>query len=124
MIGLLFAIESGGGKSPKKIMKKAINLIFSFGGLFLFAFSAFADVKVRQKTMMTGQSFETTKMIKGGGNAGTMMSQIAEIEQCDLRREFLINDAKKLYFIEPSPKKAPSQIKYRQFSQPEVLACK
>ncbi len=33
--------------------------------VFALNFSSFADIKVRQRVTMSGQTFETTKMIKG-----------------------------------------------------------
>lgn len=92
----------------QRIFKSVLSIIL----LFSFAGSVFADIKIRQKISMGGQSFETTKMIKGarqrtqqksemGGGTADYMSQVATIEQCDLRRTVQVNDRKKLYFIEP-----------------------
>lgn len=87
---------------------------FILTGIFLLTLtmSALADLKIRQRVTMSGQTFETTKMIKGArqrtenksaANGGTadFMAQVATIMQCDLRRTVRINDSKKLYFIEP-----------------------
>lgn len=92
-----------------KVLRK--TTIFAFF-LTALAVSTFADVKVRQRVSMNGQTFETTKMIKGsrerteqksGTKTGAVdfMSQVATITQCDLRRTVRINDSKKVYFIEP-----------------------
>lgn len=93
-------------------MRKIYSSILSVILLLSLASGIFADVKIRQRLTMSGQSFETTKMIRGarqrteqksemGGGAADYMSQVATIEQCDLRRTVQLNDRKKLYFIEP-----------------------
>ena len=93
-------------------MKRIFDSILSIVLLFSCAVSILADVKIRQKLTMGGQSFETTKMIKGSrqrteqkseaaGGAADYMAQVATLEQCDLRRTVLVNDRKKLFFIEP-----------------------
>ncbi len=92
-------------------MKRIYGSILSVILLLSFAPAIFADVKIRQRVSMGGQTFETTKMIKGArqrteqksgaGGAMDFMSQVATIEQCDLRRTAYVNDSKKLYFIDP-----------------------
>lgn len=91
-------------------MKKIYSSLLTVILIFSLAPSVFADLKIRQKVTMSGQTFETTKMIKGarqrteqksGAGAMDFMSQVASIEQCDLRRTVRVNDSKKLYFIEP-----------------------
>jgi len=94
-------------------MKKIYSSVLSVILLFSLAPSVFADVKIRQRVSMSGQTFETTKMIKGSRQrteqknsaAGAMdfTSQVATIEQCDLRRNVMINDKKKAYYVEPFP---------------------
>jgi hypothetical protein len=94
-----------------KFMKRIRSSVLPITLLFLLTGNIFADIKIRQKMTMSGQTFETTKMIKGarqrteqkGGAGGAMdfMSQVATIEQCDLRRNVQLNDGKKLYFIQP-----------------------
>lgn len=57
--------------------------------VFALNFSSFADIKVRQRVSMSGQTFETTKMIKGArerteqksdakGGAAVKQSRIAQ----------------------------------------------
>lgn len=92
-------------------MKRIYSSILSVILLLSLASGIFADVKIRQRVSMSGQTFETTKMIKGSrqrteqksnaGGAFDMMSQVVTIEQCDLRRTAYVNDTKKLYFIDP-----------------------
>ena len=104
-----------GGKFMKKIISSLLSVILTLS----LAAGAFADVKIRQKVSMSGQTFETTKMIrgsrqrteqKGSGAMASYMSQVATIEQCDLRRSVQLNDSKKLYFIEPfaDPSETPN----------------
>ena len=91
-------------------MKKIYNIALAVILLLSLTAGVFADIKIRQKVTMSGQTFETTKMIrgarqrteqKGSGAMAGYMSQVATIEQCDLRRSVQLNDSKKLYFIEP-----------------------
>ncbi len=92
-------------------MKTIFRFIFAIIFLNALTISALADIKIRQKVTMSGQTFETTKMIKGARQrtenksstkgASDFMAQLATIIQCDLRRTVQINDSKKLYFIEP-----------------------
>jgi hypothetical protein len=100
-------------------MKRIYGSIASAILLFSFAPATLADVKIRQRVSMSGQTFETTKMIKGArqrteqkssaGGAMDFMSQVATIEQCDLRRNVQVNDSKKLYFVDPFAEEATPQ---------------
>ncbi len=100
-------------------MKRIYGSILSVTLLLSFAPAIFADVKIRQRVSMGGQTFETTKMIKGArqrteqksgaGGAMDFMSQVATIEQCDLRRTVRLNDSKKLYFIDPFAEESTTQ---------------
>lgn len=66
--------------------------------------------KIRQSTGMSGMKSETTIYVKGmrkrteGGGFAGMASNIATIEQCDSQRIIKLNDAKRLYYIEPFAK--------------------
>jgi hypothetical protein len=100
-------------------MKRIFSSVLSAILLLSLVSAVFADIKVRQKVTMSGQTFETTKMIKGArqrteqksgaGGAMDFMSQVATIEQCDLRRTAYVNDTKKLYFIDPFAEESTSQ---------------
>ena len=100
-------------------MKRFFRSVLSIILLLSFAGSVFADVKIRQRVSMGGQTFESTKMIKGArqrteqksgaGGAMDFMSQVATIEQCDLRRTVQINDSKKLYFVQPFAEESTPQ---------------
>jgi hypothetical protein len=93
-------------------MKTILSSIAAIAFLFALVTTGMADIKVRQKMTMGGQTFETTKMIKKSRQrteqkmdaslgAADFMSQVATITQCDLRRTVQVNDSKKLYFVEP-----------------------
>jgi hypothetical protein len=100
-------------------MKSIYSSVLSVILLLSFATAIFADIKLRQRVSMGGQTFETTRMIKGArqrteqksaaGGAMDFMSQVASIEQCDLRRTIQINDSKKLYFINPFAEESTAQ---------------
>lgn len=94
------------------MMKTILYSISAAAFLLMIVTTAMADIKVRQKMTMSGQTFETTKMIKKSRQrteqkmdaslgAADFMSQVATITQCDLRRTVQVNDSKKLYFAEP-----------------------
>lgn len=79
----------------------------------LLTTTAFADVRVKQKVTMAGQSMESTRSIKGtrertetkiemaDPQAAAFMPQVATITQCDLKRTVRVNDRAKLYMIDP-----------------------
>ena len=100
-------------------MKRIYSSVLAAILLISFASGVFADVKIRQKVTMSGQGFETTRMIKGArqrteqkssaGGAMDFMSQVATIEQCDLRRTVYVNESKKLYFIDPFAEESTTQ---------------
>lgn len=78
--------------------------------VFLLTFTAVAtgqNYKIKQTVTMSGQRSESTVYVKGqrkrtesGGFMG-MGADVADIEQCDLRRDVKVNDKKRLYVIEP-----------------------
>ncbi len=93
-------------------MKRVLFVLVSAAIVLGLSASAFADVKVKQKMTFSGQSIESTKMIKGSrerteskvdiqGMGSDMIPNIATITQCDLRRTVKLNDKKQLYFVEP-----------------------
>ena len=85
----------------------AVTILFSFVGTSL------ADITLKQRITMSGQKFESTKLIKGKRERteqhmemadpamAAYMPQIATITQCDLKQRIQINDRKQLYMIEP-----------------------
>jgi hypothetical protein len=103
-------------------MKTILSSISAIALLVAFAATAMADVKIRQKMTMGGQTFETTKMIKksrqrteqkmdASAGAADFMSQVATITQCDLRRTLQVNDSKKIYYVEPFAEESGAQTK-------------
>ena len=79
----------------------------------LLTTAAFADVRVKQKVTMAGQTMESTRSIKGtrertetkiemaDPQAAAFFPQVATITQCDLKRTVRVNDRAKLYMIDP-----------------------
>ncbi|HEX5707168.1 MAG TPA: hypothetical protein VFX96_07720 [Pyrinomonadaceae bacterium] len=64
------------------------------------AASARADVKIKAKQGMAGQSSEQTIYIKGKRQRTEMMGgQMISVQQCDLRRDLQINAASKTYTV-------------------------
>ncbi|HQU86397.1 MAG TPA: hypothetical protein PKY59_24925 [Pyrinomonadaceae bacterium] len=65
------------------------------------------NYKIRQTVSMNGQKSESTVYVKGarkrteGGGFMGMGGDVADVEQCDLKRHVKISDKKKSYFIEP-----------------------
>src|SRR6185369_11635751 len=94
-------------------MQKIPLVFLSFLALLCLSLSTFADVRITQRVTMSGQKFESTKMIKGSRErtekkmetdnpqAAAYFPQIATITQCDLRRTVRLNDRKQLYMVEP-----------------------
>jgi hypothetical protein len=64
--------------------------------------SAFADVKIKSKQTMSGQTYENTTYIKGKRQRSEMMNgTMVNITQCDLRRGLQINPATQTYMVNP-----------------------
>ncbi|HQU82373.1 MAG TPA: DUF4412 domain-containing protein [Pyrinomonadaceae bacterium] len=64
------------------------------------ATTAFADVKIKSKQTMSGQSYENTTYIKGKRQrTETMSGMMINITQCDLHRGVQINPNTKTYII-------------------------
>lgn len=64
--------------------------------------SALADVKIKSKQTMSGQSYENTTYIKGKRQrTETMNGMMVNITQCDLRRGIQINPNTKTYTVNP-----------------------
>jgi hypothetical protein len=94
-------------------MKTPIRAAIAVSLLFCFAAPAAADVRVKQKVTTGGQTFETTRSIKGSRErteqrmetADPQMAayfpQIATVTQCDLKRTVRLNDRKQLFMVEP-----------------------
>lgn len=79
--------------------------------------TAFADVKIKSKQTMSGQSYENTTYIKGKRQRSeTMNGMMVNVTQCDLRRGIQLNPNTKTYIVNPfddgtSPTNTPTNVK-------------
>jgi hypothetical protein len=110
-----FCLEGFFDRSIEPVM---FNRIVTF--LLIFAVSAypiFADYKISQQTVLEGMTMENTIWAKGvrerreskinfGGDAekaammATMMPNLIEISQCDLKQDVSLSEAKKSFFVD------------------------
>ncbi len=68
--------------------------------IFTFSASTFADVKIKTKQTMSGQTSENTTYIKGKRTRTEMMGGVmVTVTQCDLNRDLQINPAAKTYLV-------------------------
>lgn len=82
-------------------MTRSISII-SLAILMAFsATAAFADVKVRSKQTMAGQSYENTTYIKGKRQRTETMGGMVNITQCDLKRGIQVNTNSQTYMVTP-----------------------
>ncbi len=64
--------------------------------------AAMADVKIKSKQTMAGQTYENTTFIKGKRQRSeTMSGMMVSLTQCDLRRGIQLNPQTKTYIINP-----------------------
>jgi hypothetical protein len=85
-------------------MKSITILIQALAVIFSLVVSSLADVTIKQRVTMSGQSFVSTRQIKGARErteqriemndpaAAAFMPQIATITQCDLKQRIQINE--------------------------------
>jgi hypothetical protein len=79
-------------------MKKAILLTVSL--MLTVAGTAFADVKIRTKQTMSGQTYENTTYIKGKRQRTEMMNGVmVSITQCDLGKDLRLAPQTKTYTV-------------------------
>src|SRR3712207_4600680 len=72
------------------------------------AAEARADVKIKSRQTMQGQSYENATYIKGKRQrTESMGGQSVTIQQCDLRRDLQIMPAMKAYTVNPYDNVAP-----------------
>lgn len=89
-------------------MKQAI--ILSIAVIVTLSANALADVKVKTRQTMSGQTTENTTYIKGKRQRTEMMGGImVSITQCDLGRDLQLNPATKTYTISEFDNAAPAQ---------------
>ena len=72
-------------------MKRILLGISILAMTALSAASAFADVKVKSKQTVGGQSYESTTYIKGKRQRSESFGGMVNIIQCDLKRNLQIN---------------------------------
>ncbi len=89
-----------------KMCRRILILCFVLIGIS-GAVQAQQNYKIRQTMSMNGQKSESTIYVKnsrkrteGGGFMG-IGGDVADVEQCDLKRDLKISDKKKMYAIEP-----------------------
>jgi hypothetical protein len=71
--------------------------------------TAFADVKIKSKQTMSGQSYENTTYIKGKRQrTESMNGMMINLNQCDLRRGVQINPNTKTYIINEYQQDTPA----------------
>lgn len=79
------------------------NIFYKFAIMamsLVAAQAAFADVKIKSKQTMSGQSYENTTYIKGKRQRSeTMNGMMISLNQCDLRRGIQLNSQTKTYVI-------------------------
>jgi hypothetical protein len=64
--------------------------------------STLADVKIKSRQTMSGQSYENTTFIKGKRQRSESMNgMMVNITQCDLRRGIQLNSQSKTYIVSP-----------------------
>ena len=79
-------------------MKQAI--LFILFAISMTSVTAFADVKIKIRQTMSGQTFENTTYIKGKRQRSEMVNgQMVNVTQCDLRRDLQLNPTTKTYSI-------------------------
>ncbi len=79
----------------KKILIVAVAII-----TIISAQTAFADIKVKSKQTMAGQSYENTTYIKGKRQRTDSMGGVmVNITQCDLRRAIQLNPKAKTFMV-------------------------
>ena len=61
------------------------------------------DIKIRARTTMSGQSFESTQYVKGVRERSEMQMSggFVSLTQCDLNRSVQVNDRAKTYLVQP-----------------------
>lgn len=77
-------------------------LMFAAAIMIALSGSASADVKIKSKQTMSGQSYENTTYIKGKRQRTEMMNgMMVNITQCDLRRGLQLNPTSQTYMVNP-----------------------
>ena len=83
-------------------MRKSIYLFAFIAFTILSTQAVFADVKIKSKQSVSGQTLENTTYIKGKRQrTESMNGAIINITQCDLRRGIQVNPQSKTYLVNP-----------------------
>jgi hypothetical protein len=79
------------------------------------------DMKIRIRTTMEGQSFESTQYIKGSRERNEMSigKGFVNITQCDLKRTIQINDEAKTYLIQQMNDSGATRVENASDSKPQ-----
>ncbi len=81
-------------------MKNGLFSIAILITLLTISGTAFADVKIKSKQTMSGQSYENTTYIKGKRQRSESMNgMMINLTQCDLRRGIQLNSQTKTYIV-------------------------
>ena len=81
-------------------MKTGLYSIAIITSALFFSASTFADVKVKFKQTVSGQSYENTTYIKGKRQRSESMNgTMISLTQCDLRRSVQMNAQTKMYMV-------------------------
>ncbi|MFN6964831.1 MAG: hypothetical protein ACK4S4_13835 [Pyrinomonadaceae bacterium] len=87
------------------------NYILSLSILAVAAMTVAADVKIKTKQSVAGQSMESTTYIKGKRSRTESMGGTVSLTQCDLRRSVQLNTALRTYMISEFEDAVPSTAK-------------
>ena len=83
-------------------MKRYISIFAVMIAAVCTAQTALADVKIKSKQTMAGQSYENTTYIKGKRQRSEQMGGMTvSLTQCDLRRSVQLNPNAKTYMVNP-----------------------
>ena len=83
------------------MMKRSILSLLSLFAATFFATAAHADVKVKSKQTVAGQSHESTTYIKGKRQRNETFGGMVNITQCDLKRGVQLNTNSQTYMVTP-----------------------
>src|SRR5215203_7199049 len=81
-------------------MKNGLFSIAILISTIILSTSVFADVKIKSKQTMSGQSYDNTTYIKGKRQRSEAMNgMVINLTQCDLRRGIQLNSQTKTYMV-------------------------
>jgi hypothetical protein len=90
-------------------MKNGLYSIAILISALILSTSVLADVKIKSKQTMSGQSYENTTYIKGKRQRSESMNgMMINLTQCDLRRGVQLNSQTKTYMVNAFDQASPS----------------